>query len=59
MKLNVSLRLTKEDGHQIQTVETIHLGNVTERNESRTAADNSVQNDGSSYPVRPMSIHVS
>ena len=37
MNLNVSLLLTNDDGHQIQTVETIHLGNVTERNESRAA----------------------
>nr|CAH0103951.1 unnamed protein product [Daphnia galeata] len=43
------------DGHQIQTVETIHLGNVTERNESRAAV---VQNDGTYPIIRPMSIHV-
>jgi dopamine receptor D1 len=44
------------DGHPIQTVETINLGNVTERNECRAPV---VQNDGTYPIIRPMSIHVS
>jgi hypothetical protein len=37
-------------------VETINLGNVTERNECRATV---VQNDGTYPIIRPMSIHVS
>jgi hypothetical protein len=52
-----SLTNDADNSHQIQTVETINLGNVTERNESRATAV--VQNDGTYPIIRPMSIHVS